>query len=68
MNTRFNIQFKVNPLYVFLHAINMNQDEEPFKGWAKFTNAIWEKNPEIFFDRCLANVLTPPFWPEGAIK
>ena len=49
MNTKFNLQFKVNPLYVFLHAINMNQDEEPFKGWTKFTNAIWEKNPEIFY-------------------
>lgn len=49
MNTKFNLQFKVNPLYVFLHAINMNQGEEPFGDWAKFTNAIWERNPEIFY-------------------
>lgn len=49
MKQKFQIQFKVNPLYVFLHAINMNQDEEPFKGWGKFTNSIWEKNPDIFY-------------------
>ncbi len=49
MNTKFNIQFKVNELYVFLHAINMNQEDEPFNGWAKFTNAIWENDPAIFY-------------------
>lgn len=49
MEQKFDILFKVNPWYAFLHAINMNQDEEPFKGWAKFTNDIWEKSPDVFY-------------------
>lgn len=44
-----DIKFKVNPIYVFLHALNMAQKEEPFLGWADFTNEIWEKDPGIFY-------------------
>ncbi len=41
--------FKINDIYIFLHAINTSQDEEPFEWWFDFTNKIWEENPEIYF-------------------
>lgn len=42
-------KFRINPDYVFLHAINARQKNEPFAGWAKFTNNIWEESPEVFY-------------------
>lgn len=44
-----DFKFVVNPDYVFTHAINMVQTKEPFSGWGKFTNKIWEANPEVFY-------------------
>ncbi len=41
--------FKVNSDYVFLHAINMAQHSEPFLGWSRFTNDIWEKDKAVFY-------------------
>lgn len=41
--------FQINPNYTFLHAINMAQNNEPFAGWSKFTNQIWEDNPAVFY-------------------
>lgn len=32
-----------------MHAINVQQKNEPFVGWSKFTNAIWEESPEIYY-------------------
>lgn len=41
--------FHINPDYIFLHAINMAQINEPFDGWGDFTNSIWEEDHEIFY-------------------
>lgn len=41
--------FRLNKDYVFFHALNMTQNEEPFFGWGNFTNKIWEESPEIFY-------------------
>jgi len=43
------LTFKLNPEYVFLHAINMSQYSEPFLGWSRFTNNIWEKDRVVFY-------------------
>lgn len=43
------LEFRVNPDYTFLHAINTTQKNEPFIGWAKFTNNIWKQSPEVFY-------------------
>lgn len=44
-----NIRFIIKPEYVFLHAINMAQKNEPFKGWGEYTNKIYDANPAIFY-------------------
>ena len=41
--------FRLNPTYIFLHALNMNQEKEPFPGWGSFTNKIWEEDPGLFY-------------------
>ncbi|TSC96770.1 MAG: Uncharacterized protein CEN88_268 [Candidatus Berkelbacteria bacterium Licking1014_2] len=41
--------FRVNTDYVFLHALNAAQKKEPFEGWKKFANNIWDKTPAIFY-------------------
>ncbi len=43
------LSFHINPDYVFLHALNMSQQKEPFSSWSKFTNSIWEESPAIFY-------------------
>lgn len=43
------LKFNINPDYIFLHALNMAQRQEPFSGWAQFTNKIWEESPEVFY-------------------
>jgi hypothetical protein len=43
------LQFKIDPDYIFLHAINQSQPNVPFKEWIDFTNDIWEKSKEIFY-------------------
>lgn len=43
------LKFCVNQDYVFLHAINMAQKNEPFTGWANFTNGIWKQFPSVFY-------------------
>jgi len=43
------LQFKVDPDYIFFHAINQSQTDVPFKGWEDFTNGIWDKSKEIFY-------------------
>ena len=48
MKSKFKIKFNLNPLYVFLFTINTEQEEEPFKGWADFTNKIWEEDSKVF--------------------
>ena len=42
-------RFRVNPLYVFLHALNASQKEEPFSGWYNFANRIWQRSPGLFY-------------------
>jgi len=41
--------FRVNPLYVLLHALNASQKREPFWGWYRFANHIWERSPGLFY-------------------
>ncbi len=43
------LQFKINPDYIFLHAINQSQPNVPFKKWEDFTNRIWEGSKGIFY-------------------
>lgn len=40
------LHFLINPEYIFLHAINQDQYNEPFKGWGNFTMKIWDKCPQ----------------------
>lgn len=52
------LKFLINPKYIFLHALNQCQSSEPFKGWGKFTNTLWNKYQQEWF--LLAGY---PEWP-----
>jgi len=43
------LKFLIDKKYIFLHALNQRQHNEPFKGWAKFTNSIWNKYPQEWY-------------------
>ena len=43
------LKFKINPNYIFLHAINQSQSNIPFKEWKNLTNKIWENSKEVFY-------------------
>lgn len=45
-NLYMRLIFLLDKKYVFLHAFNTSQQEEPFKGWAKFTLNKWQKYPQ----------------------
>lgn len=40
------LKFLIDPRYIFLHAFNQGQHNEPFKGWSNFTMEIWDKYPQ----------------------
>jgi len=40
------LKFLIDKEYIFLHAFNRGQREEPFKGWGNFTMKIWDKHPQ----------------------
>jgi len=43
------LKFLIDKKYIFLHALNQRQYNEPFKGWARFTNSIWNKYPQEWY-------------------
>lgn len=40
------LEFLIDKKYIFLHAFNQDQHNEPFKGWFKFTLDKWDKYPQ----------------------
>ncbi len=45
----FKLNFIIDNNHVFAHAISMAQQNEPFEGWADFTNKIWKEDPAVFY-------------------
>ncbi len=40
------LNFLINEKYIFLHAFNASQVNEPFDGWTDFTLEKWKKYPQ----------------------
>ncbi len=40
------LNFLIKKEYIFLHALNQHQVNEPFKGWSKFILNEWDKHPQ----------------------
>jgi len=40
------LKFLIEKKYIFLHAFNQDQHDEPFRGWSRFTLDKWNKYPQ----------------------